>query len=44
MDRRAILAPTNQQVSEINNLIADKFRGKPFVLTSSDDLVNADDY
>ena len=44
MDRRAILAPTNQQVSEINNLIADKFPGKPFVLTSSDDLINADDF
>ena len=43
MDGRAILAPTNKQVDAINNLITDSFPGKPFVLTSSDDVVNADD-
>ena len=44
MDGRAILAPTNQQVNELNDLIADAFPGKPFVLTSSDDLTNPDDF
>ena len=43
MDGRAILAPTNKQVDEINNLISDSFPGNPFVLTSSDDVFNADD-
>ena len=43
MDGRAILAPTNKQVDAINNLIADAFPGKPFVLNSSDDVSNADD-
>ena len=43
MDGRAILAPTNKQVDDINNLITDSFPGMPLVLTSSDDVVNADD-
>lgn len=43
MDGRAILAPTNKQVDAINNLITDSFPGKPYVLTSSDDVTNADD-
>ena len=43
MDGRAILAPTNKQVDEINNLISESFPGKPFVLTSSDDVFNPDD-
>ena len=38
MDGRAILAPTNKQVDDINNLIADSFPGKPSILTSSDDV------
>ena len=44
MDGRAILAPTNKQVNEINNLITDSFPGKPYTLTSSDELVNQDDF
>ena len=44
MDGRAILAPTNKQVDEINNLIADFFPGHPHVLTSSDELINPDDF
>ena len=44
MDGRAILAPTNKQVDEINDLIADKFPGLPVVLTSSDELTNPDDF
>ena len=44
MDGRAILAPTNNQVSNLNNLLADKFPGKPIVLTSSDEVVNPDDF
>ena len=43
MDGRAILAPTNKQVDSINNLIADTFPGEPIIMTSSDELVNADD-
>ena len=43
MDGRAILAPTNKQVDEINNLISESFPGQPFVLTSSDDVFNPDD-
>ena len=43
MDGRAILAPTNKQVDEINNLIADSFPGKAVVLTSSDEVMNAGD-
>ena len=43
MDGRAILAPTNKQVDEINNLITDSFPGIPCVLTSSDEVVNPDD-
>ena len=44
MDGRAILAPTNKQVDEINDLITDSFPGAPTVLTSSDDLINANDF
>ena len=44
MDGRAILAPTNKQVDELNNLIADTFPGKPVVLTSSDQVINPDDH
>ena len=44
MEGRAILAPTNQQVNVLNNIIADRFPGKPFVLTSSDELINPDDF
>ena len=43
IDGRAILAPTNKQVDAINNLISETFPGKPFVLTSSDELSNPDD-
>ena len=43
MDGRAILAPTNKQVNEINNMITDSFPGIPHVLTSSDELVNPED-
>ena len=43
MDGRAILAPTNKQVNDINNMITDSFPGQPHVLTSSDELVNPDD-
>ena len=44
MDGRAILAPTNQQVDNLNNLITDQFPGNPIVLTSSDEVVNPDDF
>ena len=44
MNNRAILAPTNKQVDQINNLIADSFPGKPIVLTSSDEVINTDDF
>ena len=44
LDGRAILAPTNKQVDEINNLIADSFPGQPHILTSSDELVNPGDF
>ena len=44
MDGRAILAPTNQQVDQLNNLITDQFPGEPIVLTSSDEVVNPDDF
>ena len=43
MDGRAILAPTNKQVDEINNMITDSFPGHPYILTSSDELVNPSD-
>ena len=43
MNGRAILAPTNKQVDSINNLIIDSFPGQPSILTSSDELMNADD-
>ena len=44
MNGRAILAPTNKQVDQLNDLITDSFPGKPVVLTSSDDLINANDF
>ena len=44
MEGRAILAPTNKEVDQINNIIADSFYGQPAVLTSSDELVNPDDF
>ena len=44
MEGRAILAPTNKEVDRINNLIADTFPGKPSVLSSSDELLNPDDF
>ena len=44
MDGRAILAPTNQQVDQLNNLITDTFPGQPIILTSSDEVVNPDDF
>ena len=44
MKGRAILAPTNKQVDQINNLIAEFFPGRPAVLTSSDALINPDDF
>ena len=43
MEGRAILAPTNKQVNEINNMITDSFPGRPHVLTSSDELTNPSD-
>ena len=44
MDGRAILAPTNKQVNDINNMITDFFPGQPHILTSSDELVNPSDF
>ena len=44
MDGRAILAPTNNQVYRLNNIIMEKFPGQPVVLLSSDELVNPDDF
>jgi ATP-dependent exoDNAse (exonuclease V) alpha subunit len=44
MEGRAILAPTNKQVDNLNNSIADSFPGNPIVLTSSDELINPDDF
>ena len=44
LNGRAILAPTNKQVDQINNLIVDSFPGNPVVLSSSDELINPDDF
>ena len=44
MNGRAILAPTNKEVDEINNLISESFPGNPIVLTSSDELIDANDF
>ena len=44
LDGRAILAPTNKQVDQLNNLITDMFPGKPAVLSSSDEVINPDDF
>ena len=44
MNGRAILAPTNREVDEINNLISETFPGSPIVLTSSDDLIDPNDF
>ena len=43
MDGRAILAPTNKKVTDINNLISESFPGEPVVLTSSDEIINPQD-
>ena len=44
MEGRAILSPTNKQADQLNNLIADSFPGQPTVLTSSDEIINPDDF
>ena len=44
MNGRAILAPTNMQVDQLNDLITDKFPGNPVVLSSSDEVVNQNDF
>ena len=40
MNGRVILAPTNKQVDQLNDLITDKFPGNPVVRSSSDEVVN----
>ena len=44
LDGRAILAPTNKQVDQLNNLISEVFPGDPVVLSSSDEVVNPNDF
>ena len=44
MDGRAMLASTNKQVDQLNNLITDKFPGQPIVLSSSDAVLNPNDF
>ena len=44
MNGRAILAPTNKQVEEINNMITESFPGVPFALHSSDELTDNNDF
>ena len=44
MKGRAILAPTNNQVNQINDILADMLPGDPVVLLSSDDLINPNDF
>ena len=44
LDGRAILAPTNKQVDQLNDLITDMFPGEPVVLSSSDEVVNPNDF
>jgi ATP-dependent DNA helicase PIF1 len=44
MEGRAILAPTNKQVDQLNNIMVDTFPGHPVVITSSDELINTDDF
>ena len=44
LDSRAILAPANKQVDQLNNLIADSFPGQPIILSSSDEVINPDDF
>ena len=44
MKRRAILAPTNNQVNQINDLLADMFPGYSVVLLISVDLINPNDF
>ena len=44
MEGRAILAPTNKQVDQLNDLITDKFPGNPVVLSSSDEVINQNDF
>ena len=44
LDGRAILAPTNKQVDQLNDLITDMFPGEPVVLSSSDEVINPNDF
>ena len=44
LDGRAILAPTNKQVDQLNDLITDTFPGEPVVLSSSDEVINPNDF
>ena len=44
MNGRAILAPTNREVDDINNMISETFPGDPIVLSSSDDLMDVNDF
>ena len=44
LDGRAILAPTNKQVDQLNDLITDIFPGDPVVLSSSDEVINPNDF
>ena len=44
LDGRAILAPTNKQVDQLNDLIADTFPGNPVALHSSDEVINPNDF
>jgi ATP-dependent DNA helicase PIF1 len=44
MNGRAILAPTNSQVNQINDMLTDMLPGVPVVLSSSDDLINPNDF
>ena len=43
LDGRAILAPTNKKVDELNDLVTDSIPGDPIQLSSSDFLDNKDD-
>ena len=44
MKGRAILAPTNIQVNQINDLLTDILPGVPVVLSSSDSLIDPNDF
>ena len=43
LDGRAILAPTNKKVDELNDLVTESLPGNPIPLSRSDFLDNADD-